>query len=326
MRSALQRHASAGTAALLLIVLVIVAALKAPKLFTSLDGLAAGLAVAAPLVLATMALTPVAIGVRGGIDLAVGPLMSLINCGLVVWLIDNGVTSPVVVVPAAVLIGVGAGLAQGLLVAIVRIPAIIASLGGFLIFGGLALEVLPQPGGAVPQWLADLAGRTGPLPNAAVVIGVSCAAWWALARSTLVRNIRLAGGNETPAFTAGIDTRMTRLAAYALGGVFAGIAGLLLTAELASGDPSQGSAYTLQTVAALVLGGTSLAGGRGTMLGSVIAAFDIYLINYVIATFDFGAVSGYVTQLAYGVTLVASLAFGVLATRYAGHLLQRSGA
>lgn len=317
MRSLVGRLAYTSTAVALLVVLVILAAIKGPKLFTDADGLAAGCAVVAPLVLATMALTPVAIGVRGGIDLAVGPLMSLINCGLVVWFIQQGVTSVFAIFALALLLGLGAGLLQGGIVAFLRVQPIIVSLGGFLVFSGLALIVLEQPGGEVPLWLADLAGRTGPVPNAAIVVAAACALWWPVSRSTFYRNLRLAGGGEAAAFTAGVNTTATRLGAYALGGVLTGLAALMLTAQLASADPTQGSAYTLQTVAALALGGTSLAGGRGGMVGSVIGAIDVYLISYVIATFDFGEVSSYVTQLAYGLTLLASLAFGLFATRYA---------
>jgi ribose transport system permease protein len=310
------RMAYTTTAVMLLIPLVTLAAIKGPMLFTDLDNLAAGCAVAAPLILATMALTPVAVGLPGGIDLGVGPLMSLINCALVVWFIEAGVTQPVTILALAILLGLAAGLAQGSIVATLRVQPIIVSLGAFLVFSAFALMVLDQPSGTVPQWLADLAYRTGPVPNAAIVVLAACLVWWPVSRSTFYRNIRLAGGGEAAAFTAGVNTTAARLGAYALGGFFAGLAALMLTAQLASGDPTQGTAYTLQTIAALALGGTSLAGGRGGMVGSVIGAIDVYFINYVIATFDFGEVSSYVTQAAYGVTLLVSLAFGIVATRY----------
>ena len=90
-------------------------------------------------------------------------------------------------------------------------------------------------------------------------------------------------------------------------GLFAGLAALAFTALISSGDPTQGTTYTLISVTALVLGGTSLAGGRATVFGSLLGALNLFLIGYVLSTFDFGSVQGFVTDLCYGVILVLSL-------------------
>ena len=98
-----------------------------------------------------------------------------------------------------------------------------------------------------------------------------------------------------------------RIGAHVVCGLFAGLAALAFTALIGSGDPTQGTTYTLISVTALVLGGTSLAGGRATVSGSLLGALNLFLIGYVLSTFDFGAVQGFVTDLSYGVILVLSL-------------------
>jgi ribose transport system permease protein len=97
------------------------------------------------------------------------------------------------------------------------------------------------------------------------------------------------------------------MGAHVIAGIFAGLSAITYTALISSGDPSQGTTYTLIAVTALVLGGTSLAGGRGTVMGSLFGAMNLYLITYVLATFNFGSVQSFVTDLAYGTILVVSL-------------------
>ena len=133
------------------------------------------------------------------------------------------------------------------------------------------------------------------------------AVWIAFSRTSLYQQIVLTGANERMAFANGVDTVAARFGAHIVAGAFTGIAALTYTALIASGDPTQGNTYTLSAVTALVLGGTSLAGGKGGGVGSILGALNIYLISYVLSTFNFGSVSGYVTQLSTGAILVVSL-------------------
>jgi ribose transport system permease protein len=297
----------AAPAAAIFVVLLVVAALRSPDLFTT-HGLTVAFSVAAPLVLATMALTPPVVSGRGGIDLSVGPLLSFINVTIVAWLVAHGTESPVLVIGFALGISVVAGLLKGILVAYVRLQPIVVTLAGYLILSGLSLYILPVPGGEVPSWLSGLAKDTGGVPTAALVLLGVVLVWIAVSRTTLFRNIRLVGGDERACFASGVPIRGAQIAAYVLGSLFAGVAALMLTAVIASGDPSQGTQYTLTSIAALALGGVSLAGGRGGLLGAVLGGFDVFLVNYVLGTFDFGVNSPYVSQLSYGVVLVAALA------------------
>lgn len=320
-RATWHQSSYAFTPLLLLGVLLVVAAIRGPKLFT-LDGLSVNLAVAAPLILATMALTPIALAGRGGVDLSVGPLMSFINVCIIVWLVGNGADAWYEVLPFALGIGVGAGLVQGFFVAVVRLQPLVVTLCGFLVFGGLALVVSPDAGGNAPGWLDELRARSGGVPNALLVLLSAFALWFAVTRTAFFRNIRMIGGDERAAFASGVPFVRTRVGAYVLAGVFAAAAAVMVTALLGSGDPRQGTNYTLTSIAALALGGTSLAGGRGGMLGSVAGALDVYLINYILGTYDFGIVSAYVIQVSYGAILVGSLTLGVVAARYSEPLVR----
>ena len=120
------------------------------------------------------------------------------------------------------------------------------------------------------------------------------------------------GSDERAAYTSGVPITIVRIGAHVISGGFAGLAAICFTALISSGDPSQGTTYTLIAVTALVLGGASLAGGRGGVFGSALGAVNLYLITFVLATFNFGAVQSFVTNLAYGTILVVSLLLTLL--------------
>ncbi|MQA92831.1 MAG: ABC transporter permease [Gemmatimonas sp.] len=297
----------------LLVVLLALAALRGPDLFTA-GGMAGAISVATPLILATLALTPIAIAGRGGVDLAVGPVLVFVNVTVIHWLVANDITSPLAIIPFALAVGIVVQLIQGLAIAVLRLQPVVVTLSGFLVFAGLDLVILSKPGGEAPGWLASWGAGTDLLSPALLVLLGALVAWALIARSTLFRNIRLMGSNERTAYASGIQLIPTRLGAHAIAGVFVGLAGLMYTALIASGDPTQGDTYTLIAVTALVLGGTSLAGGLGGGLGSVMGAIDLFLISYVLSTFDFGSSTAFVVQLTYGLVLVCALAFGSLVT------------
>jgi ribose transport system permease protein len=120
------------------------------------------------------------------------------------------------------------------------------------------------------------------------------------------------GYDERAAFTAGVRSDVVRIGAHVIAGIFVGLGAICYTALIASGDPTQGTTMSLTAVTAVVLGGVSLAGGRGTITGALLGATNLFLIGYVLATFQFGSVQGFVTQLLYGLTLIASLLLTML--------------
>jgi len=310
LRGKLDRQAYAAVPIGLLVVLLIVAALRGPDLFTS-RGAANAIANMAPLIMATLALTAIAIAGRGGVDLSIGPLLSLVNVTMITWLVGNGVSSPVALIAFAIAMAVAYELIVGALIATLRLQPIIVTLAGFLVLGGLNLTILEQPGGTAPAWLAHWGSPSSIFSPALLVIILALVFWTLVARTTFFRNIRLMGSNERTAYASGIALIPTRIGAHLIAGVFAGLGGLLYTALIASGDPTFGSKYTLMVVTALLLGGISVSGGRGGALGAVIGAVDVFLISYVLATFNFGSSATYAVQLSYGLVLVGALGAGI---------------
>lgn len=311
LRARLDRQAYAVVPIGLLVVLLIVSALRGPDLFTS-SGAANALANMAPLIMATLALTAIAIAGRGGVDLAIGPLLGLVNVGMIQWLVGNDISNPVALIAFAIGVGVAFQLIQGALIATLRLQPIIVTLSGFLVLGGLNLTIMEQPGGNAPSWLAEWGSPSSILSPVLAIVIVALVGWTLIARTTLFRNIRLMGANERTAYASGVALVRARLAAHAIAGVYAGLGGLLYTALIASGDPTFGTRYTLMVVTALLLGGISVTGGRGGALGATVGAIDVFLISYVLATFHFGNSATYAVQLAYGLVLVGALGIGIL--------------
>jgi ribose transport system permease protein len=248
---------------------------------------------------------PAILGGRGGIDVSIGPLMGLVNALIVQTLIaDAGISSPWAVVPAALAIGAAAGALNGLLAVLVRIQPIVATLGTYLIFTGLTLTIVPAPTGTVPHWIQSLSGELSIVPLLALA-----AAWLGLKQLPYYDQLMAVGSDDRAAYTAGVPVALVRFLSYCLAGVFAGMAGLLLTALIGSADPNVGPGFTLLSISAVALGGVSLAGGRGGMLAAVIGASDIFLLQSALTYFN---VSTFVLQIAYGLILVASISLNGL--------------
>jgi ribose transport system permease protein len=269
--------------------------------FVSLGNLPGTLAVAAPFVIAAIATTPAILVGGGGIDLSVGPLLGFVNVLLIQEFIPRHLDGPLTAVPLLFLIGAGAGLVNGLLVTLVRLQPIVATLGTYLVLTGLSLEMMPQPEGQAPHWITQFGGSVVGIPGSVILVGAPMVVWALLQRTAFYRAMMAVGGDERAAFSAGVDLIVTRLGAYMIGGIFAAVAGLALTALIESGDPNIGPTYTLVAIAAVALGGTSLAGGRGGIIGSIFGALSIYLIQNLLSAVH---VSALWLQVAYGAILV----------------------
>jgi ribose transport system permease protein len=133
---------------------------------------------------------------------------------------------------------------------------------------------------------------------------VMAIAWWVIRRLPYYDQLMAIGSDDRAAYTAGVDVTRVRFIAYVISGLFVGIAGLMLTALIGSADPNIGQNYTLIAIAAVALGGVSLAGGRGGLIGAAIGAIDIFLLQSVLTSFN---VSTYVLQIAYGAILVVAV-------------------
>ena len=306
---------------LMLFALLIASVLRGPSLISS-AGIGGALIVTAPLVLATYALMATAMAGRGTVDLSVGPLLGFINVTLVQLNGLDIVTSPLAVFAYVIAVGVAYQVLMALVIIFVRVQPIIVALSGYLALSGINLVILPRPCGSAPEWMMPWGLGTSILSPVLVILVTCTAAWLVFTRTAFYGHLRLMGSDERAAYTSGVRISIVRIGAHCISGVFIGLAALCYTALIGSGDPTQGTTYTLIAVTALVLGGTSLAGGRGGVIGSLLGAVNLFLIGYVLATFNFGMVQGFVTDLAYGVILVLSLLLTV-ALPYLQHYARR---
>ncbi len=229
-----------------------------------------------PLALAAVGQTMVVL--TGGIDLSVGGMIDLAN-GLAAINMQNDPASIVQWSVIILLVGAAGGLLNGLFVVVGRLQPILVTLATLSIFQGIAIRVLPSPGGTVPPVLTTIltnpAAPTGLIPLA-VLIGL----WLLFRRTPLGVGIFAIGNDEQAARANGVPVTVTKLGAYVLGGMLAALAGLFLAATTTSGDATAGNVFTLTSIAATVLGGVSLMGGRGSAMGSIAGAFILtVLIN-----------------------------------------------
>ena len=291
--------------------LLALAVLRAPSLMTS-AGIGSAIIVATPLILATYALMASAISGRGTVDLSVGPLIGFVNVTLIQFSSAGLLESPIAVFLYAIFVGALYQLIFALIVIYVRVQPIIVSLSGYLALTGINLVILPRPGGVAPAFMAEWGYGTSIFSPVLVMLVLASAAWLLFTATAFYTHLRLMGSDERAAYTAGVPITIVRIGAHLISGAFAGLAAIAFTALISSGDPSQGTTYTLIAVTALVLGGASLAGGRGGVFGSALGALNLYLITFVLATFNFGAVQSFVTNLAYGSILVLSLLLTLL--------------
>jgi ribose transport system permease protein len=215
--------------------------------------------------------------VAGSVDLSVGSI-ALLTGAVVASLINDGFGNPFLVLLIAVAVGAAIGLLNGVVFAYGRVPSFIATLGTLSLFAGIGLTILQ--GSTINftnQGIRDLAiGQFIPnIQNAALIALLALAVVWFFARRTRFGlYVYAIGGNEKVVELAGVKTRRVKVLILVVSGITAGLAGLLLTAQLGAAGPTLGSQILLDSVAAIVIGGTALSGGVGgvgrTVLGVLI--------------------------------------------------------
>lgn len=228
--------------------------------------------------------------IAGGIDLGVGAIMVLSNA--VSASLMEGQT-------LAVTIGIGIGVILGAavlnglvgwVIAVSRVPDIVATLATLFIFAGLALMILPSPGGGTSEgFRAIFTGSTSGVGTnyaasmaALAVPVIAMAAWMAQTRTGL--SLRAAGSDSNAAYLSGLSIMKTKIISYAIGGAFSALAGLAITAITNNGDARLGNALvgTLNSVAAVVLGGIALTGGVGSVIGALAAGVILFVLNPIL--------------------------------------------
>jgi ribose transport system permease protein len=232
--------------------------------------------------LALAAVGQAVVVIAGGIDLSIGSMMALTSVVSATLMEGQSEGFAVAVVVGVLLLGLVLGAVNGGVVVATRVPDIVVTLAMSFVWAGFALLVRAAPGGSAANWLKDLvSGSIGNewVPKAAVVLVVIVAIIWIpVARSRLGLSIYAIGSSQLAAFRSGVSVGRTKVLAYVLTGLFAAMAGLSLTASTGIGTPVPGP-YTLESVAAVVLGGVSLAGGVGGVFGPVIGVVVLQLVQ-----------------------------------------------
>lgn len=229
--------------------------------------------------LALVALGQLLVVLVGGIDISIGAVMSLSNVVFATQL--ESVPVPVAVL-MAVAVGVGCGLLNGALVAYAGLPAIAVTLATAFIFGSLAREVLDRPGGAITEgiYLATSGELVPYVPVALVwLAAVAVLLWFLLQRTALGRHVYGVGSSPDSVRAAGLDARRTQLIAFGIAGALTSFGAMMLASSTVTGDPRSGDPYLLSSIAAVALAGAAFSGGRGSIVGTVLAAITLGLIG-----------------------------------------------
>jgi inositol transport system permease protein len=241
----------------------------------------------------------------GGVDLSLGSVVALsgVACALFAHPGEYPLFVPICV---GLLTGGLCGLLNGVLVTRGGIAPFIVTLGMMTVARGLALIFSGgKPVADMSPDLTGLAGDLGPVPIPLICFAaVAVLSWLFLGRFRLGRHLYAVGGNEQAARAAGVSVPKVKLFAYGLCGLLTGLAGVVLAARITTGQPNAGQAYELDAIAAVVIGGTSLSGGVGSVLGTVLGVLLIGVINNGL---DLLSVSSYYQAVIKGIIIVGAV-------------------
>ena len=304
-----------GLATFLALLLITTKAIQPDFGVSGLDSVARA---ALPFALATLGMSIVIIA--GGIDLSIGSTMAVASVTAAVLMQGRGDVASVGVVIFVLLVGLVIGALNGALIVITRVPDIVVTLATLFVLEGAAILILESPGGAIATWLRDLIvggvtipgvpdGLTNWIPKSLVVLLVSAAAIWVpISRSKLGLMLYAIGSDKLAAFRSGVPVSRTKIVSYGLAGLFAALGGLAVTMSTGIGEPIPGP-YLLASVAAAVLGGVSLTGGKGGLVGPMLAVFILRLMRLDLTLLS---VDPNATSILEGTVMVVVVMFGGL--------------
>ncbi|BFL89712.1 ABC transporter permease [Cutibacterium avidum] len=250
--------------------------------------------------------------VTSGIDLSVGSVAAL-SAMVSAWMFSNVGLPGWLTLIIGLLIGLLAGAASGLAIAYGKLPAFIATLAMMSVARGLTLVISGGTPVATSGAVNHLGADLGPIPVPVIMLalaGVVC--WFILSRTVLGRSLYAIGGNEEAARLSGIPVRRILVAVYALAGLFAGLAGLVLAGRLSSAQPQAGMGYELDAIAAVVIGGASLSGGSGKASGTFIGAVLLAVIRNGLNILN---VSSFWQQVVIGCVIALAVGFDVFRSK-----------
>ncbi|KQQ08747.1 ABC transporter permease [Rathayibacter sp. Leaf296] len=282
--------------------------------FATLDNVTTILIAAAPFALVALGQTLVIL--TGGIDLSVGSVIAVSAMTAASVAVANPESlwlAPV----AALAVGLVCGLVNGLVISLLKVPPFVATLGMLTAASGAAYVIgNGAPINGVPAAYGDFANTSFlglTVPVITMIVGFA-AIWFMLTRTTFGLRIYAVGGNPTAASLAGVRTNWTLIRVYAISGALAGVSGLMISSRVISGSPTLGNGYELDAIAAVVIGGASLFGGRGTVWGTLLGLLLIQTLNNGL---DILVIPAYWQSIIKGALIIAAVGIDVWATRRA---------
>ncbi|HVT53699.1 MAG TPA: ABC transporter permease [Dongiaceae bacterium] len=296
---------------LALAVFVIMFAVYALKYPTGFSADMVQTAASKGVLLALVAVAQTFVVLTAGIDLSVGMILVLCNC-LASYIVIGSPVMTVLGIVGVLAAGLACGAVNGVIVIYGRLQPIVTTIATGAVFFGIALLLRPQPGGDVNEDLADwMTGQLpGGIPTAAVVLVVIMLVIWVpFRKSMLGRVVYAVGSSEQAAYMSGLHIRRAKFAAYCLSGLLSAIGGIFITFVTYTGEASSANAnaYTLNSIAAVVLGGVSLFGGRGSAVGAIFGALIFRTIGDLLFVFDLDPLW---QPLFLGVVLLFSVCLG----------------
>lgn len=251
----------------------------------------------------------------GDVDLCLGGIISITTVIAATYMQDSAV-SMIIVACALIALAVVIGIINGILTTYIRIDAMVTTFATNTILMGLALWVMEAPGGYIPyEYMRIIDIKIGFLPMPLVLLlALMAISWYILDRTVLGFHIRAVGGGRQSAYTSGINILKTKLLAHAIASFFAALAGLFLAARMASGDALAGAPFSLDSMTAVVAGGTNFSTGVGSVIGTTVAAFLISVFGNI---FNHMGISPYWQYVLKGMLLVIAVTATVLRSRYA---------
>ena len=282
-----------------LFVMVLFFALRSPYFFTLDNFLTIGLQTS---VIGIIAVGMTYVIITGGIDLSVGSILAF--SGMIAgFSIHNGVPM-VLAIACGLIAGTACGLANGLFIAKAHIPPFISTLGLMMTLRGLSLTLTNgQPIFIdVAAYEAIAGGKILGIPNPVwFFFAISAAFAFVLRRTVVGKTIYAIGSNEEAARLSGVDVVKTKLFVYGVSGFLCAVSGIVLSSRLISAQPTEGGGYELEAIAAVVIGGASLSGGSGTIIGTVIGAFIMSTLRNGLNMLN---VSGFWQQVTIGLVVL----------------------
>jgi ribose transport system permease protein len=258
-------------------------------------------------IIAIIAVGQLMVIITAGIDLSVSSVVGLTGT-LSAYLVVYNHTGVALGMFLGVLAGGAVGLINGVLITKVKLPPFIATLATLSGIGGVALLMVNgQPVGAPPSFNVLGTGKLGPIPVAVVVMAiVAVCGWFVLARTTLGRSIYAIGSNYQAARLSGIAVDRVLNTVYVIQGLLAGLSGVVVASLVLTGDPTSGTNYNLDSIAAVVIGGGSLFGGEGTVFGAMVGAL---LMELIANGSDLLNISTFWQEVILGAVIIIAIAY-----------------